>query len=106
MKYNDFLYVMNLYKKVSDQFSELHDIGIDFFEGKYKLSEDFYYLLNKLFETHYNEHGVDMINWFIFESKYGTNNLIATDENGDKICYSIESLHNYIEKNHKLKNDN
>jgi len=101
MEYKDFKYIIDLYKKTSEELSELHDIGIDFFEGKYKLSESFYYMTNKLFETHYDDNGVDMINWFIFESEYGTNDLKAKDENGNIICDTIESLYNYVEKYNK-----
>lgn len=102
MKLEDFKYIIELYKKTSEEFSELHDMGFDFFEGKYKISESFYYLTLKSFELFYNDVGINWIDWFIFESKYGTNNLIAKDEKGDKICYDIESLYNYIEKNHKI----
>lgn len=105
MKYEDFKYIIELYKKTSEEFSELHDIGIDFFEGKYKLSESFYYLTFKTFELFYNDEGVDMISWFIFETEYGTKDLTATDKDGNRICYDIESLYNYIESYCKIVND-
>jgi hypothetical protein len=105
MKYEEFNYIIMLYKKTSEEFSNLHDIGFDFFEGKYKLSESFYNLVSKIFEIHYDDLGIDMINWFIFETNYGMNDLKAYDKDKNLICYSLESLYNYIEENHKKIND-
>jgi hypothetical protein len=104
MNYEDFKDIIDLYKKTFEQFSELHDMGFDFFEGKYKLSDQFSELFNYSLKTHYTSNGLEWIDWFIFESEYGTNGLKAHD-NDIEICYSIESLYNYIEENHKIVND-
>lgn len=103
MTYEQFISILNLYEKVSNELSELHDIGFDFFEGKYELSNSFYNLIDVFFNIHYNKEGYDWINWFIFETDYGKKTeLTAKDENGEKICYSHESLYNFIEKNYKI----
>lgn len=118
MEYKDFLSLLMTYKKLTDDLSELHDIGFNFFEGKYRLM----YHVEQIFETaislHYTEAGVDWINWFIYENEYGQKDWTvydskgdkfkhpATDENGNPICYSFESLWNYIEEHHKIKKDN
>jgi hypothetical protein len=49
------------------------------------------------FESHYDDKGIDWINWFIYESNYGKNGLTAND-NGLPICYDLKSLHEYIEQ--------
>lgn len=102
MKYEDFNYLLELFKKTSEEFSELHDIGFDFFEGKYKISDSFYYMFKKTISLFYTKDGIDWIEWFMFEADYGTNDLTAKDEHGNIICDSIESLYNYIEQYHKL----
>jgi hypothetical protein len=102
MKLEDFTYLLELFKKTSDEFSELHDIGFDFFEGKYKLSDSFYFMLIKTLSLFYTKDGIEWIEWFMLEADYGTNDLKAKDENGNPICYSIESLYNHVEQNHKL----
>jgi len=47
MEYSTFLKLLLTYKKVSEDLSQLHDIGIDFFEGKYRLSDLTYSLNNR-----------------------------------------------------------
>jgi hypothetical protein len=112
------------YKKVSEEISELYDIGVDLLEGKYKILEKVGDMLNEAMEVSYGEEGLDWVNWFIFENEYGQKDwstaplysedgkLIkeagevrhgAHDENGNPICYSYESLWEYLESNHKSK---
>lgn len=117
---------MLTYQKISRDMSELHDIGIDFFEGKYRLSELTYSLFQTSFETHYTKEGIEWIDWFIFEGEWGLKDFSnsptfiknergeiieaddsviwgATDSDGNPIAYSLESLWELLEKNHKLK---
>ena len=125
MKLEHFEKILNEYRKGSDMISELHDIGIDLFEGKYKLSDSLYNLFESSLEANYSVDGMDWVTWFIFENEWGEtdrsnlpvyrrnefgvteldldqNRPAATDENGDPICYDIPSLWEFIEKNHKL----
>jgi hypothetical protein len=125
MKLEHFEKILNEYRKGSDMISELHDIGIDLFEGKYKLSDTLYNLFESSLEANYSVDGMDWVTWFIFENGWGEtdrsnlpvyrrnefgvieldldqNRPAATDENGDPICYDIPSLWEFIEKNHKL----
>jgi hypothetical protein len=124
MKYKSFLTLIMTYKKVSEEISELYDIGVDLLEGKYKILEKVGDMLNEAMEVSYGEEGLDWVNWFIFENEYGQKDwstaplysedgkLIkeagevrhgAHDENGNPICYSYESLWEYLESNHKSK---
>ena len=101
MKITDFKEIIKNYKQFSKKISELYDIGFDFYEGKYKLIEDVELIIDKIFEIHYEKEGIDWINWFIYDNNYGDKKLEAFDENKKPICYDIESLYEYIEKNHK-----
>jgi hypothetical protein len=126
MEYKSFLEILMNYKKASEDISELHDIGVDLLEGKYKLSDRFHAMLEASIGSHYNEEGLDWVNWFIFENNYGNKvwdgpvysydedgKLVviekeegdyfgAKDENGDPIFHSYESAWEYLEKNCKL----
>lgn len=123
MKYKSFLTLIMTYKKVSEEISELHHIGVDLLEGKYKILEKISDILNTAIEVSYGEGGLDWVNWFIYENEYGQRDwstaplysedgkLIkeagevrhgAQDENGNPICYSYESLWKYLEKYHKV----
>lgn len=124
MEYNSFLTLIMTYKKVSEEISELYDIGVDLLEGKYKILEKVGDILNEAMKISYGEKGLDWVSWFIFENDYGQKDwstaplysedgkLIkeagearygAHDENGNPICYSYESLWEYLEANHKSK---
>jgi hypothetical protein len=46
----------------------------------------------------YGEEGVDWFSWFCYENDYGQGGLEAWDENKNPICYSFESLWEYLEK--------
>lgn len=116
MEYKNFLALIMNFKKILENTSELRDIGFDLYEGKYKLVENIEQIFITSISCFYNEEGIDWINWYIYENdfgnydwnKYNKTDKIeypATDENGNPICYSFESLYNHIEENHKLNND-
>lgn len=116
------------YRRFDRDISKLHDMGFDFMEGKFQLTSPVDKMLQLTIESHYGEDGWQWVQWFIFESDYGerdwssaplveqykdgTFKIIkeagedrfgAYDKNGEPICYSHESLWDYLEKNHKLK---
>ena len=101
MQLKEFQNLLEKYKSFSDKISELHDIGFDFYEGKYPLMSDVESLFDIMISTHYNEKGLDWINWFIYETNYGKKDMEGKDENGNPICYDVNSLFEYIEKYHK-----
>jgi len=124
MEYSNFLKSLMAFKKISEDVSELHDIGVDLMEGKFRILGNVVSLFESNIEESYGEEGLDWVNWFIYESEYGQKDwstaplysedgkLIkeagevrhgAHDENGNPICYSYESLWEYLESNHKSK---
>ena len=103
MKFKEFKNLLNKYKKIEKSYSELHDIGMDFYEGKYQLSSLTSEILTISLESHYMDKGVDWIMWFIFETDYGKKDMKGRD--GDvPICYDMKSTWEYCEQHkHKTK---
>lgn len=125
MKYSDFLKLLMTHRKINEEFSELSDMGFDFFEGKYRLVEHVESIVDTAFSSVYTTDGVGWIWWFVYENEYGQRDwssvpsyerdengnytisnrdkdkFPATDEDGNSICHSYQSLWEYIEKNHK-----
>jgi hypothetical protein len=102
MEFEKFKSIILEYKKISDQFSELHDIGFDFFEGKYQITCNVSNLFDYLFTEIYGENGLNWINWFVYETEFGKKKMNGSIEN-IKVTSTIESIHNVLEK--KYKND-
>jgi hypothetical protein len=120
MTYEEFLKILMSYKKISEDISELYNIGFDLLEGKYRMSDNVYIMFESCLESHYTEEGIDWINWFIFEndwgqkdwSKYPTIDSVsgkviesdpvksygAHDENDNPICFSFESTYEYVKQ--------
>lgn len=124
MTYNEFLKTLMTYKKAMEDLLELEKIGINFFDNdRYSLALHYDTLMTVALETHYTDKGIDWINWFIYEADYGMKDFSsvpsyeknedgefvmvndegegrwgARDENGEPICYSYESLYDYVQK--------
>ena len=128
MTYAHFLQILLAHKKFWEDISSLHDLGFDLMEGKYNLIHPMDLMLGASIESHYGKDGWDWVSWFIYESEYGqkdwsrvdtvetkedgTREVVhktdevrfgAYDENQNPICYSYESLWEYLEKEHKQK---
>jgi hypothetical protein len=101
MTYENFLKVLFAYRKVSESLSELHDIGMDFYEGKYQLASLHEELFKSVFESHYTTEGIEWIDWFVYDNRWGTAGLEA-EVDGNPVAYSYESLWELLEKDYKL----
>ena len=128
MRLSNFIQLLQNYRKFNDDISNLHSMGFDLMEGQFQLT----YPINNIFKTsllaHYTQEGYEWVEWFVFENEYGlkdwstapgyrmkedgTSEQVyekgerrygAHDENGNPICYSIESLWEYLEQNHKIE---
>ncbi len=121
MEYKEFLTIVMTNKKLGEDLAELHDIGFDFFEGKYQIVGHIERMVDTVIGSHYDKDGVEWVNWFMYENDYGQRDWSsrptvnengelesepvfgARDSEGNPICYSYESLWKYLEENHKLK---
>lgn len=127
MEYSDFLKVILGEKKASEDVGKAYKLGIDLIE----FVDIYHSIINTLLKEVYDEEGCDWYSWFCYENEYGQRDwskgdtyeedsdgkmkLIkkdgevrfgAHDEEGNPICYSFESLWEYLEANHKIKTKN
>lgn len=73
----------------------------DLYKNKIDLLEfidPYHGLIHLLIKEIYGEEGVDWFSWFCYENDYGRGTLEAWDENKNRICYSLESLWEHMEK--------
>ena len=103
MTLQQFEKLISKHKEFNLGISELYDLGFDFYEGKFELCG----LVDKLFTTSiesiYGKDGMEWVDWFVYETNYATDDqLTAHDSDGNRICYDVESLYNYLEKTCKL----
>ena len=128
MTYEEFLKILMSFKKINEDISELYDIGFDFLEGKYRMSDNISLMFEATLESHFTDEGIDWINWFIFENDWGTKDWSklpslnevtgkieieedpvksygAKDEKGNPICFSFESTYEYVKQYLKHKKD-
>ncbi len=73
----------------------------DLYKNKIDLLEfidPYHGLIHLLIKEIYGEEGVDWFSWFCYENDYGQGTLEAWDENKNRICYSLESLWEHMDK--------
>ena len=103
MTFENFFKILDCYKRGSEMISDLHDLGFDLMEGRYQLSDILYEQLQNSIRFVYGDEGLDWVEWFIFENKYGEGDFVMEAWHEDElICQSYEELFQYLEKNHKL----
>ena len=102
MEYEDFLKVTLGLQKESRVVSELYDRRVDLIE----FMDPYHAIISTLVKSIYGEKGLDWFTWFCYESDFGQSVYTdkdgnpahgATDENGNPICYSFESLWEFLE---------
>jgi hypothetical protein len=121
MKYEKFLKVILHQQKMEKKVEKAYDLNIDLIE----FVDGYETIMSTLIEEIYGEGGLEWYSWFCYESDYGRRDWSekdsykidddgkmviehkagekrygATDEDGNPICYSIESLWEYLEANH------
>ena len=102
MEYGDFLKVILGLQQESRVVSDLYDKRVDLIE----FVDPYHSIISTLLRSIYGEKGLDWFQWFCHENDYGQRTWLdsngeptscATDENGEPICYSFESLWEFLE---------
>lgn len=97
MTYERFLKVVLELQKQDRQVHKLYEAKIDILD----FVDPYHSVITELIKEIYGEAGYDWFGWFCYENNYGQGKLEAWDENKNPICYSLESLYQYLEENHK-----
>ena len=93
MTYENFLKVTLQLQKQDKIISNLYKNNIDLLE----FVDPYHHIIAELIKEIYGEEGYDWFCWFCFENEYGTKGLEAWDADKNPICYSHESLWEYLE---------
>ena len=94
MTYETFLKITLELQKQERIVDNLYENKIDLLE----FIDPYHGLIHLLIKEIYGEEGVDWFSWFCYENDYGRGTLEAWDENKNRICYSLESLWEHMEK--------
>jgi hypothetical protein len=87
--------------KITLELQRQERIVDDLYKSKIDLLEfidPYHGLIHLLIKEIYGEEGVDWFSWFCYENDYGRGGLEAWDADKNLICYSLESLWEYLEK--------
>ena len=122
MTYERFLKVVLGLQKQDREISKAYKLKIDLLD----FVDPYHTIISELIKEIYGEEGYEWFSWFCYESDYGQKDWSkhasykqtddgkivleyeagevrfgATDEEGNPICYDVESLYQYLEANHK-----
>lgn len=98
---------MLTYKQALADMEALHKIGLDLSEGPYDLMSHMYTMFNATMEIQYNPHGVDWIDWYIFETDWQREkHYEAYNEKNELIAQDLNGLWELLESEYKnLENE-
>ena len=97
MTYETFLKITMQLQKHDRIISELYKNNVNLIN----FVDPYNKIINLLIAEVYGEDGLDWFSWFCYENDFGTKGLEAFDENKNRICYSHESLWEFLEKYYK-----
>ena len=95
MTYKNFLKVTLELQKQDRIIDNLHTINVDLLD----FVDPYHIIISLLLKEVYGEKGLDWWSWFCYENDFGRGKLEAWDENKNPICYSLESLWEFLEAN-------
>jgi hypothetical protein len=96
MTYENFLKVILRQQVLDRQIDEAYKLKIDLIE----FVDGYHVIISTLIKEIYGEDGYEWYSWFCYENDYGSGTLKSHEADGTPICYSHESLWEYLEKNH------
>jgi hypothetical protein len=97
MTYENFLKLTLGLQKQDRVIEDLYKYKIDVLD----FVDPYHGFITLLLKEIYGDEGYDWFSWFCYENEFGQRGLEAFDENKNRICYSHESLWEYLEQNYK-----
>ena len=125
MKYENFLRVIMTQRKLEQQVHKAYELKIDLMD----FVDEYHVITRTLLTEIYGEGGYDWYSWFCWENDYGEKDWSKTtlrknedgsftrkeptgeieygarDESGNPICYSFQSLWEYLELEYSKDKD-
>lgn len=98
MTYERFLKVTLSIKKQDEVISGLYQQKVYLLD----FIDPYHVIILELIQEIYGEEGYDWWSWFCYENDFGQKGLEAFDENKNPICYSFESLWEFLENMKKI----
>jgi hypothetical protein len=95
MTYKTFLEVTLQLQKQERVIDNLYKNNVDLNE----FVDPYHKIVTILIEEIYGKEGLDWWSWFCYENDFGQKGLEAWDENKNPICFSFESLWEFLEAN-------
>ena len=97
MKYESFLKLTLGLQRQDRIIDELYKHKIDIID----FVDPYHGFISLLLKEMYGEEGYDWFSWFCYDNDFGQKGLEAWDENKNRICYSHESLWQFLEANYR-----
>jgi hypothetical protein len=98
MEYEQFKDLIETIEKVRERSSALYKLDIDLLN----FEDNYFKIIDILMKSAFDEEGHGWIDWYLYE-RIGFNDKVnlATDGNGNKICYDIPSLWEEVKEHSK-----
>lgn len=96
MNYEIFKTIIEGLEKISERSHSAHQLGIDLMDYE----ELYHNIITNLLNSVFDKQGKDWIDWYLYERIGFTNKVnLATDKDGNEICYDIPSLWEEVKNN-------
>lgn len=96
MNYKNFKNIIENLEKMRERSHSVYILGIDLMNYE----ELYYNTITILLDSTFNKEAKDWIDWYLYERNGFTDKTnLATDKNGNEICYDIPSLWNEVKNN-------
>jgi len=95
MTYENFLKITLQLQKQDRVMDNLYKNNVDLLE----FVDPYHHVISTLLEEVYGKEGLDWWSWFCYENDFGQKGLEAWDADKNPICYSFESLWEFLEAN-------
>jgi len=96
MNYEKFKNIIESLEKVRERSHSMYKLGVNLIDY-----DDMYHnIINNLLNSVFDKEGNDWIDWYLYERIGFTNKVnLATDKDGNEICYDIPSLWKEVKNN-------
>ncbi|MEY5134929.1 MAG: hypothetical protein RL709_630 [Pseudomonadota bacterium] len=100
MDYEKFKNIIESLEKVGERSHSIYKLGVNLMDYE----ELYHNIITSLLNSVFDKEGKDWIDWYLYERVGFTNKVnLATDKDGNEICYDIPSLWEEV-KNNLLNN--